>query len=720
MPSIHPLPESAVPANPPDLSSKLPKLGAPRRTSAGQPSQRQQENAAPAPVTPMLPAPIFSSNPSSRDFSRGGAHKWLHPRKRILSERSHQLFLNSPTHELVVAFVFMLSDSVRDCKVRDVRGNCAKVHGNEMIEKLENILDEAEELVKANPPDEAGGSRFGNPGFRRFLDGVEGKLKQWHQVLGVSAGEDGTQEQQEASNHSAIECDAWEECAEYLRHSFGNRERIDYGSGHELNFILWLLCLRQVDVIPAKDPASNQNDRELFAALALLVFPRYLRLMRTIQTTYYLEPAGSHGVWGLDDYQFLPFLFGASQLCAPLNTASSNPAKKSHPLTPKSIHNPEYVIDFAPDYLYFDQVSWVNSTKIGVEGLRWHSPMLDDISAAKSWEKIEGGMRKMFLAEVLGKLPVAQHLLFGSILPAVEGMGDDGQGDEVEMARHGHVHDGKGWNDCCGIQVPSMVQHITLAIFVRQHASAILPRSHSKAPVVLYGFLILLVIPTFHTKSSFTIVQSFSVEKPTTIRGEDTNEALRVPHDIPRKPQSLDARQAPAVSEDKFNNYIKRGKTFLAWLCSPDSAPQAITEEPWQTENIDLADQDIKQDSLGSKVHTIDGKLETGKRRKWKHSGLGGEINGKKYPPASAHYDNSFWRRSGIIFAADNRSPKFMAVELQQEGKWNPIQDAIPQVNKWSDVAFVSWKSVCGAYPPPGQPSLSEDAKHRVAECVKG
>lgn len=66
----------------------------------------------------------------------------------------------------------------------------------------------------------------------------------------------------------------------------------------------------------------------------------------------------------------------------------------------------------------------------------------------------------MYLAEVLNKLPVIQHFLFGSILaydgpltPTV----DTNSGGEHWGHAHTLPNGGRemGWGDCCGIPVPS-------------------------------------------------------------------------------------------------------------------------------------------------------------------------------------------------------------------------------------------------------------------------
>ncbi len=526
----------------PNLRDRIPKLQ-PRRRAAPPPSQ------TPAPLTPTLPPPstaglfpsILSQDASTPSPSTDAeAHQFSVPHRRILSLHDHELFLASPTCLLLQAWVFGLADSVVDTPAgvfaealaaeadgsqtaeaadaapvvpgqwrpqqqqrRTYQKNVTQRPLSRVVLALLSILDDVQLLVYANPPDEAGGSRFGNKRFRGFVDQVRQQAPRWHrEKLGM-----GHEEKAEETDGEKVSppTSPVVEASTYLGQAFGNRARIDYGSGHELHFVVWLLCLYQLGLVSRDD----------MPALVLCVFARYLDVMRLVQTTYYLEPAGSHGVWGLDDYQFLPFLFGAAQLL------------HHRYITPRAVHQQLTLEQFGDDYLYLGQVRFVNSIKVataaregggGDDGaaagaaasgqarrggsnnsLRWHSPMLDDISAAKSWEKIEGGMRRMFLAEVLSKLPVMQHFLFGSLVSAAPDMteaaapGPDGNGnnedadsdeddaiadgnDSVDVFDKGgvrHIHSPSGWGDCCGIRVPSS---LGAAGEMRKHGGEVLRR----------------------------------------------------------------------------------------------------------------------------------------------------------------------------------------------------------------------------------------------------
>lgn len=92
----------------------------------------------------------------------------------------------------------------------------------------------------------------------------------------------------------------------YLNQSFGSFTRLDYGSGHELAFAMFLCSLTLIRFFQPTPEEERQ--------LVLVVFEKYLQVVWRLQDVYRLEPAGSHGVWGLDDYCFLPYIWGSAQL----------------------------------------------------------------------------------------------------------------------------------------------------------------------------------------------------------------------------------------------------------------------------------------------------------------------------------------------------------------------------------------------------------------------
>lgn len=268
----------------------------------------------------------------------------------------------------LTGFLNALVGSVRSTKMSETQ----------ITPRLQPIFDYLQKLhtwVEETPAVEQP-MRFGNKAFRTWLEKVMANIQEDCKAF---------------SNMPGFE-KSIPEISVYLQESFGSHERIDYGTGHELNFVAFMFCLFKMGVLIEEDLQAAVN----------CVFQKYMLLMRKIQLDYVLEPAGSHGVWGLDDYQILAFMFGASQL------------RNSPQYMPDSIHEERAMRDI-DNYMYFGCIKFIKDVKKGCPFYE-SSPMLNDISNVPSWDKVTTGLQKMFQAEVIGKHPVIKHLKHGSLI----------------------------------------------------------------------------------------------------------------------------------------------------------------------------------------------------------------------------------------------------------------------------------------------------------------
>ncbi|KAJ3700466.1 hypothetical protein LUZ61_004171 [Rhynchospora tenuis] len=345
-----PAPWSEVSPPPAYRPIRAPAINAPTNTAA----------IILSPVPQPLPVPIATP-----------PYNFQTPSKRITSLDDIKRFNESPSGRHFLGFVASLSHSVCGRKLSDP----LPIELSPVLTSLVSLLQTLSDWVDQIPP-LPHQARYGNPAYRL-----------WHERLSAEV----PSLLKPVLSTAVLEA-AEVELVPYLLDSFGNATRIDYGTGHETNFAAFLYCLACLNLIKEED----------YPGVVTRVFITYLDLMRKLQNTYCLEPAGSHGVWGLDDYHFLPFIFGSAQLI-------------DHKyMKPKSIHNPDILENFSHEYMYLACVSFVKKAKKGV--FAEHSPMLDDISGVAQWSKVNSGLLKMYKAEVLEKVPIMQHFLFGSLI----------------------------------------------------------------------------------------------------------------------------------------------------------------------------------------------------------------------------------------------------------------------------------------------------------------
>ena len=292
--------------------------------------------------------------------------------KRIKSQSDLETWQSSPAFKELNEFLDRLFSEICGKKLSQIPGSTDSKCLNwilGLLDEVEVAVNEIEAVVEINKS----AQRYGNKAFRSLIERMK-TISDPNTFLG-----------------------------NVFLNSFGDPIRIDYGTGHELSFIIFVMCSIK---------SAKEGDIDYAWIGGKLIGQKYMKLVRKIQSKYSLEPAGSHGVWGLDDHQFIPFLLGSSQLIGSELWAEDQPE-----LLPAELIKPQNFSNetITKEYLYAASLNHIHRLKTRSNPslqFHHHSPLLYDISGVPSWRKIHDGLRRMYEKEVLSKLPVVQHILF--------------------------------------------------------------------------------------------------------------------------------------------------------------------------------------------------------------------------------------------------------------------------------------------------------------------
>lgn len=298
----------------------------------------------------------------------------LIPTKRIKDQPDLTHLFESAGLNRLISVVVNMSESVSSFGLidNDEKRKTLSDSISLVTHKVCEIFDRLDQWILTIPLDQDP-QRFGNKAFKIWGRRLEEEAEALHAPL-------------IDSDHQVI----LPELLHHFKTSFGSFIRLDYGTGHELSFIAYLSILHLTHILTKEDLITT----------VLVIYQRYLDTCRKLQEVYRLEPAGSKGVYGLDDHFHLVYIFGSAQLM------------QQTTITPAQINDPKLLENLQPESsLFFSAIQHIRNLKKGP--FFEHSPILYNVGiTVKHWSKVHQGMIKMWKGEVLSKVQVMQHFWF--------------------------------------------------------------------------------------------------------------------------------------------------------------------------------------------------------------------------------------------------------------------------------------------------------------------